>query len=339
MEEQGIDSVYVTGFFGGFKEIIAPHVGELEEKTSRELVRLMRQFGKPIAVHTSFAQAPFPSMEILSKNGVLLTTSSERAAQCLACMAKFSARREKLAFARPLPAIQVDAAAARTLIEGVKQEGRKNLLETEARELLSLYGIPLPPAKLAKTPEEGAAAASAVGFPVALKIVSPEILHKSDAGGILLNLGDEKAVRQGFAAVVTNAGKVSHPEKVLGVLVAPMAQKGQECIVGMIRNPQFGAVLMFGLGGIFVEVLKDVSFRVAPPSDLDLDEMIHEIKGYPLLAGVRGQKPKDTVILKEILQRVAQLASDHPEIQEVDINPIIVHEQGATVVDARIIIA
>jgi len=338
MEEQGIDSVYVTGFFGGFKEIIAPHVGELEEKTSRELVRLMRQFGKPIAVHTSFAQAPFPSMEILSKNGVLLTTSSERAAQCLACMAKFSARREKLALARSLPAIQVDAAAARTLIEGVKQEGRKNLLETEARELLSLYGIPLPPAKLAKTPEEAAAAASAVGFPVALKILSPEILHKSDAGGILLNLGDEKAVREGFAAVVTNAGKVSHPEKVLGVLVAPMAQKGQECIVGMIRNPQFGAVLMFGLGGIFVEVLKDVSFRVAPPSDLDLDEMIHEIKGYPLLAGVRGRKPKDTAILKEILQRVAQLASDHPEIQEVDINPIIVHEQGASVVDARIII-
>jgi acyl-CoA synthetase (NDP forming) len=339
MEEQGIDSVYVTGFFGGFKEIIAPHVGELEEKTSQELVRLMRQYEKPIAVHTSFAQAPFRSMEILSENGVLLTPSSERAAQCLACMSRFSIRRGKLALAMPLPAIQADAAAARTLIEGVKQAGRKNLLETEARELLSLYGIPLPPATLAKTPEEAAAAAAAVGFPVALKIVSPEILHKSDAGGILLNLRDEQAIREGFAKVVTNASRVSRPEKVLGVLVAPMAPKGQECIVGMIRNPQFGAVLMFGLGGIFVEVLKDVSFRVAPPSDLDIEEMIHEIKGYPLLAGVRGQKSKDTGILKEVLQRVAQLAADHPEIREVDINPIIVHEQGASIVDARIIIA
>ncbi|MBU0651517.1 MAG: acetate--CoA ligase family protein [Proteobacteria bacterium] len=338
MEEQGIDSVYVTGFFGGFKEIIAPHVGELEEKTSQELVRLMRQFGKPIAVHTSFAQAPFRSMQILSENGVLLTPSSERAAQCLAYMAKFAARREKLALARPLTAIRADAAAARSLIEGVKQTGRENLLETEARELLSLYGIPLPPAKLAKTPKEAAAAASAVGFPVALKIVSPEIIHKSDAGGILLNLANEKAVREGFAKVVANAGKVSRPENVLGVLVAPMAPKGQECIIGMIRNPQFGAVLMFGLGGIFVEVLKDVSFRVAPPSDLDLEEMIHEIKGYPLLAGVRGQKPKDTAILKDLLQRVAQLTTDHPEIQEVDINPVIVHEEGASVVDARIII-
>ena len=339
MEDKTVDSVYVTGFFGGFKEIIAPHVGELEEKTSQELVRLMRQYGKPIAVHTSFAQAPFRSMEILSENGILLTPSSERAAQCLAYMAKFGTRREKLTLARPLPTVQTDAAMARTLIEGVKRAGRKNLLETEARDLLSLYGITLPTATLVKTPDEAADAAKAVGFPVALKIVSLEIIHKSDAGGILLNLGDEQTVREGFAKVVANAGMVSSPKKILGVLVAPMARKGQECIIGMIRNPQFGAVLMFGLGGIFVEVLKDVSFRVIPPTDLDLEEMIHEIKGYPLLSGVRGQKPKDTGILKEVLQRVAQLAADHPDIREVDINPIIVHEQGATVVDARVIIA
>ena len=339
MQEESVDAVYMTGFFGGFKEIIAPHVGELEEKTSRELVRLMRQHEKPIAVHTSFAHAPFPSMKILNENGILLTPSSERAAQCLACMAKFAARREKLALSRPLPAIQADATGAGTLLDAVKRDGRKNLLETEARELLSLYGIPMPPARLAKTAEEASAAAASVGFPAALKIVSPEILHKSDAGGILLNLADEKAVREGFAQVVANAGKVSLPEKVLGVLIAPMAPKGQECIIGMIRNPQFGAVVMFGLGGIFVEVLNDVSFRVIPLTDLDVGEMIHEIKGYPLLAGVRGQKPKDTGSLKEILRRLAQLAADYPEIQEVDINPVIVHEQGASIVDARVILA
>ena len=339
MEEPGIDSVYVTGFFGGFKEIIAPHVGELEEKTSQELVRLMRHHGKPIAVHTSFAQAPFASMRILSENGVLLTPSSERAAQCLAYMSNFSSRREKLNLAKALPAVPADADKARTLIQAVKQEGRKNLLETEARELLSVYGVSLPPARLAKTPEEAGAAAAALGFPVALKIVSPEIVHKSDAGGILLNLTDEAAVREGFAKVVANASRVSDKGKILGILVAPMAKKGQECIIGMIRNPQFGAVVMFGLGGIFVEVLKDVSFRVAPLSDLDLEEMIHEIKGYPLLGGVRGQKPKDTAILRDVLRRVAQMATDHPEILEVDINPIIVHEQGASVVDARVIIA
>ena len=339
MEEPGIDSVYVTGFFGGFKEIIAPHVGALEEKTSQELVRLMRHHGKPIAVHTSFALAPFASMRILSENGVLLTPSSERAAQCLAYMSKFSSRREKLNLAKSLPPVPADADKARTLIQAVKQEGRKNLLETEARELLSVYGVALPPARLAKTPEEAGTAAAALGFPVALKIVSPEIIHKSDAGGILLNLADEAAVREGFAKIVANASRVSDKGKILGILVAPMAKKGQECIIGMIRNPQFGAVVMFGLGGIFVEVLKDVSFRVAPLSDLDLEEMIHEIKGYPLLGGVRGQKPRDTAILRDVLRRVAQMATDHPEILEVDINPIIVHEQGASVVDARVIIA
>lgn len=339
MQEESVDSIYVTGFFGGFKEIIAPHVGELEEKTARELVRLMRQYGKPIAVHTSFAHSPFRSMEILNENGVLLTPSSERAAQCLAAMAKFATRREKLALARPLPAIPADSAAARTLIESVRQASRKNFLETEARKLLSLYGIPLLPATLAKTPDEAVVAAASVGFPVALKIVSPEIIHKSDAGGILLNLADEKTVREGYTKVIANAGRVSSPDRIIGVLVAPMAPKGQECIIGMIRNPQFGAVLMFGLGGIFVEVLKDVAFRIIPPTDVDLEEMIHEIKGYPLLAGVRGQQPRDVGVLKEILRRVAQLAADHPEIQEVDINPVIVHEKGASVVDARVIIA
>jgi acetyltransferase len=338
MQEESVDAVYMTGFFGGFKEIIAPHVGRLEENTSRELVRLMRQYGKPLAVHTSFAEAPFPSMQILHENGVLLTTSSERAAQCLAYMAKFAVRREKLALARPLPALEADRTAAERLIESARRAGRNNLLETEARELLSCYGIPLPPAVLAKSPDEAVAAAASVGFPVALKIVSPDILHKSDAGGILLNAGDGRAVREGFARIVTNAAGYSRPEGVLGVLVSPMAPTGRECIIGMIRNPQFGAVVMFGLGGIFVEILKDVAFRVVPLTDLDITEMIHEIKGYPLLAGVRGQAPKDTGALKAILHRLNQMAVDNPDIAEVDINPVIVHEKGASVVDARILI-
>lgn len=339
MEEQSIDSVYITGFFGGFKEIIAPHVGELEEKTSLELVRLMRQYDKPIAVHTSFAQAPFRSLKILSENGVFLTPSSERAAQCLASMAKFAARREKLSRAKALPLLSADAAKLRELIGGVRNAGRKNLLETEARELLSLYGIVLPRTILAKTPDEAVAAAETVGFPVALKIVSPDIVHKSDAGGIALNLSDEKAVRDGFANIIAKTSRIAKPEKILGILVSRMANPGQECIVGMIRNPQFGAVIMFGLGGIFVEVLKDVSFRVAPLADLDIEEMITEIKGYPLLGGIRGQKAKDTGILRDLLRRISQIATDNPDIQEIDLNPVIAHEQGASVVDARIILS
>lgn len=338
MQDDAVDAVFMTGFFGGFKEIIAPHVGELEERTSRELGRLMRQYGKPIAVHTSFADTGFPSMKILSENGILLTPSSERAAKCLAHMARFAERRKRMERAIELPSVSGGVEKARALIDGVKGAGRTNLLETEARELLSVYGVALPPAALAKTANEAADAAAAVGFPVALKIVSPGIVHKSESGGILLDLGDAASVREGFAQIVANAGRASDPSKIVGVLVSPMAPKGQECIVGMIRNPQFGPVLMFGLGGIFVEVLRDVSFRVVPPTDLDLDEMVREIRGYPLLAGVRGRKPLDVATLKDILSKVARMAAAHPEIREVDLNPVIAHERGASIVDARIII-
>ncbi len=338
MEEDTVDSIYMTGFFGGFKDIIAPHVGALEERTSRELVRLMRLYDKPIAVHSSFAQSPCRSMEILHENGLFLTASSERAAECLAVMSGFSMRRKKLAPAGPLPKIQSDGAQASHLIESVRKAGRMNLLETEARNLFSLYGMALPPAALAENQDEAARVAKAIGFPVALKIVSSDIVHKSDAGGILLHLDHENAVRKGFDTIMANACNVTRPDKITGVLVAPMAAQGQECIIGMVRNSQFGAILMFGLGGIFVEVLRDVAFRIAPLTDVDLEEMIHEIKGYPLLAGMRGRRSLDVGALKDILQRVAKLAIDHPEIAEVDINPVIVHEKGASIVDARVII-
>ena len=338
MQTDEVDSIYVTGFFGGFKEIIAPHVGELEEKTSRELVRLMRAYAKPLAVHTSFAREAFPSMEILKENGVFLTPSSERAAECLACMGRFALSRDKHREDSPLAAPGIEPEGAAAIINAVKSAGRPNLLETEARSLLSYYGIPLPEAKLAKTPAEAVAAAQGLGFPVALKVVSPAIVHKSEAGGVALNLKDGRDVQEAFAGIMQKAAKVTSPENILGIMVTPMARQGQECIIGMARNPQFGPVLMFGLGGIFVEVLKDVAFRVVPPTRLDVKEMIEEIKGYPLLTGIRGRAPKDIGILEDILAKVAGIAQKHPEINEIDLNPVIVHEKGASVVDARVIL-
>ncbi|MBU1398170.1 MAG: acetate--CoA ligase family protein, partial [Proteobacteria bacterium] len=155
---------------------------------------------------------------------------------------------------------------------------------------------------------------------------------------IMLNLNEEREIQEAFEKIMKNAKKVAASSKLLGVLIAPMAPRGQECIIGMVRNPQFGPVVMFGLGGIFVEVLKDVSFRVIPLTDLDVDTMIKEIKGYPLLTGIRGEKPKDIDVLKDIIIRISQMAVDHPEIREVDLNPIIAHEDGTSVVDARILI-
>ena len=336
MEEETVDCLYMTGFFGGFKEIIAPHVAELEEKAARELVRLVREAGKPLVVHTSFANEPIKALEILREGGIFVTPSSERAAQGLAQMVRFFLRREELKEARPVEVTGVDSERARKIIEGVKASGRRNLLETEARELLEVYGVKMPPAVLAESPEEAAEAASVMGFPVVLKVVSPQILHKSEVGGVKLDLKGEEEVKDAFEEIVKRAREVS--SEVLGVLVTPMAARGQECIVGLVRDRQFGPVVMFGLGGVFVEVLKDVSFRVVPLMDLDLQEMVREIRGYRILEGIRGEPPKDVEALTEIIARVAQMGVDLPEVKEIDLNPVIVHEQGATVVDARAIL-
>jgi acetyltransferase len=338
MQTEEIDSVYMTGFFGGFKEIIAPHVGALEEKTSQELARLVLTYGKPLAVHTSFAGEAFRSMEILKESGIFLTPSSERAAQCIALMSRFVLDGKKHEDDSWPEVSGINPQYAAGLIDSVKKSGRSSLLETEARELLGCYGIALPPAVLAKTPAQASAAAEEFGYPVALKIVSPAIVHKSDIGGVVLNLKNAGAVEAAFEQILQKASASTSRDSIPGMLVTPMAGQGQECIIGMVRNPHFGPVLMFGLGGIFVEVLKDVAFRVVPPTRLDLSEMIREIRGFPLLAGIRGKSAKDVRILEDILARIARMAQEHPEIREIDINPVIAHEKGATIVDARVIL-
>jgi acetate---CoA ligase (ADP-forming) len=338
MQEESVDAVYITGFFGGFKEIIAPHVGELEEKTSQELARLVQVYQKPLAVHTSFANESFRSIQILKEKGLFVTTSSARAAECLAHMARFAQNRRDAASDAAVTSVPSDAEKARQIVAQVKKTGRTVLLETEARELFSAYAIPVMPAILAATETEAVQAAGRLGYPAALKIVSSKIIHKSDAGGVQLKLADESAVRLAFQQIMQNAAGHAGPADIEGVLVAPMAPEGEECIIGMVHNPQFGPVVMFGLGGIFVEVLKDVSFRIMPLTDRDVNSMVREIKGFPLLKGIRGKQPKDIEAIKDILVRVGQLGLDFPDILEVDINPIIVHEKGASLVDARIIL-
>jgi acyl-CoA synthetase (NDP forming) len=228
--------------------------------------------------------------------------------------------------------------AVKAIFKKVLDENRSNLLETESRALLEEYGISLPEAILAHSPEEAIEAARKMSYPLAMKVISPDIIHKSDAGGIKLGIKDEKDMKKAFEEILNNACKVTTKERVLGTLVSPMAAKGQECIVGMIRDPQFGPVIMFGLGGIFVEVLKDVSFRVAPLAEEDIDEMIKEIKGYKILTGIRGEKLKDINAIKNILAKLSEIAINHTEIEEIDLNPVIVHEKGVSIVDSRVII-
>ena len=338
LEDEQVDGVYITGFFGGFKDIIAAHVAELEEQTSRDLVELVRARQKPVFVHTSFAREPIGSLDILKAGGVPVFESSERTARCLSALMKFSVNRKKFESMGPLEAEGKERPAVKSLFKKVRDDGRTALLETESRELLENYGLVLPGAELAQSPEEAADGAARMGFPVAMKVVSPDILHKSDAGGVKLNIPDEKSAAVAFREILKNARKATAGERVMGVMVSPMVPRGQECIAGMIRDKQFGPVIMFGLGGIFVEVLKDVSFRVAPLSEHDRDEMIREIKGYRVLTGIRGENPKDIGAVKDILARLNEIALENPEIQEIDINPVIVHEKGLSVVDSRVIL-
>jgi acetyltransferase len=335
-----VDGIYVTGFFGGFKDIIAPHVAELEEQTSRNLVDLVKKYKKPLFVHTSFADAPIESLAILKKAGIPVMASSQRSSQCLAALMNFALHRKKLAPIKKVPEVPGKKhPGLKKIFKKARHEKRSNLLETESREILKRYKLPLPQAVLIGSVDEIGEAVAKFSYPLAMKVVCPDIIHKSDAGGIQLNLKNKTEARKAFKKIIANAGKFTTRERVLGTLISPMAAPGQECIVGMIRDPQFGPVIMFGLGGIFVEVLKDVSFRVAPLTDGDIDAMIHEIKGYRVLTGMRGEKPKDTGAIKNILAGLSDIAVDNPEIAEIDLNPVIVHQKGASIVDSRIILA
>jgi acetate---CoA ligase (ADP-forming) len=338
LEDDDVDGVYITGFFGGFKDIIASHVAELEEQASRDLVALVREKQKPVFVHTSFAREPIKALDILKAGGVPVFESSERTARCLSALMRFSLNRKKFEAMGPLETEGKDRHMVKSLMNKAWAEERNHLLETESRELLENYGMVLPEALPAKSSEEAAEGAAQIGFPVAMKVVCPDILHKSDAGGVKLNIGDKKAAAAAFEEILDNASRVADKERVLGVIISPMVPKGQECIAGMIRDRQFGPVIMFGLGGIFVEVLKDVSFRVAPLSEQDQDEMIREIKGYKLLKGIRGERAKDIEAVKHILAGLNEIAIENPEIEEIDLNPLIVHEKGLSIVDSRVIL-
>jgi acyl-CoA synthetase (NDP forming) len=227
---------------------------------------------------------------------------------------------------------------ASELFKRVIKSGEKSLLETEAKTICMEYGIPVTKFKLAKSEAEAVKFAESIGFPVVLKIVSPDIIHKSDVGAVLVDIKNAQEVRSGYKQIIENVKKHNRNARIIGILVQEMAPAGTEVIVGSIKDPQFGPALMFGLGGVFVEVLKDVAFRIAPVNEDEAAEMISEVKAYPLLKGYRNTPPADLKAIINILLNTSKLVMDNPEIKELDLNPIIVYEKGAKTVDARIIL-
>jgi len=224
------------------------------------------------------------------------------------------------------------------LLKQARKENRRQLTEIESKELIKEAGIPVVEAKLAKTKAEAVALTKKMGFPVALKIVSPDVIHKSDAGGVQLGLANATQVAEAFAKILSAVKRHYPKAKIHGISVQKMAKPGVEVIIGMTKDAQFGPVLMFGLGGILVEVLKDVAFRIVPLTKRDAHEMIKEIKGYPLLEGYRGQEPADVSFLEDLLLKVSDFVDRNPEIKELDLNPIFAYKNRAVAVDARVIL-
>jgi len=226
-----------------------------------------------------------------------------------------------------------------SVLAQARAEGRTLLNEVEAKEVLREAGVPATATTLAKSRAEAQAQAEGMGFPVVLKVVSPDITHKSDVGGVKLNLASRDAVGHAFDEIMASAKKAEPNARVLGVSVQQMAKPGTEVIVGMTTDPQFGPVMMFGLGGIMVEVLKDVSFRLVPLEPKDAGRMIDEIKGRPVLSGVRGQPAADIEALKSTILKVSEFVERHPEVRELDLNPVFAYADGAVAVDARIVVS
>ncbi len=226
----------------------------------------------------------------------------------------------------------------RKIIDRARKDGRSVLTEIEAKELIKQAGINVVDTKLATSQEEAISISKQFGFPIALKITSPDVVHKTDAGGVKLGLKTSRQVGKAYGDIMASVKQMYPKAKIQGVAVQKMARPGVEVIIGMSKDAQFGPVLMFGLGGVLVEILKDVSFRIVPLTKRDAREMIREIKGYPLLEGYRGQEPVDVANLEELILKVSSFVEQTPEVKELDLNPIFAYKDGAIAVDARVIL-
>ncbi|MEM0026919.1 MAG: acetate--CoA ligase family protein [Ignisphaera sp.] len=326
--------------------ILTPQVVTEPEKTAEVIINMHKRYPqKPILAAFIGGPRVEKAIEMLKAAGIPVYESNDRAVTALAIMNRYRVMRERvMEIAKSVSELanlpDIDEKSARALIESVRSEGRKVLLEVEAKELVSYYGIPVATTRLARSEDEAVAIANELGYPVVLKIASPDIIHKSDIGGVKLNLKSESDVREAFRAIMANVKKNAPQAQIYGVVVQTMAPAGREVIVGAVKDPQFGHMIMFGLGGIYTEVFRDVSFSLAPITSYEAREMIMETKSYRLLKGFRGEKPADIEAIVNVLVRASRLVMDIPEIAEMDLNPIFVYEEGkgCKVVDARIVL-
>lgn len=317
--------------------IFVPPLGVSQSEVADAIVSAATKSpAKPVLTVLMGTQGLAEAKVELHRAGIPAYIFPESAARALGALRRHREWRARpAAHPRPLP---VDRDRAARVIQKVSKERRSKLSELEVLGVLTAYGITTAPARLAPGPEEAAKAAKEIGYPVALKIVSPQVIHKTELGAVRVDIATSVDLKTACVEMLDSVHR-NVPEAVIdGILVQKMVHGGRETIVGFSRERAFGALVMFGLGGVYVEAFKDVIFRVAPISPLDAHDMLKGIRGVPILEGVRGAPPVDFAALAEALQRVSQLATDFPEIAELDVNPLLAFPQGATAVDARILL-
>ena len=306
------------------------------DKLAEVIVAMSKKYRKTMLASLMGLDEGITNREILADGDVPYYTYAEGAIRTLAAMIKFSNWIKEPE--GKITKFKVNKAKAKKIFDKVKKEKRPNLLEEEGQAVLKAYGLPLPKSALAKTDTEAIKMAKKIGYPVVMKIASPQIIHKSDAGGVKVNLTNEQEIKEAFKTIIKNAKKYNSKAEIKGVLIVEMVKGGKEMIIGSKLEPGFGPVIMLGMGGIYVEILKDVTFKLAPVTSREADDMILEIKTQKLLQGVRGEKPSDISKLSECIQRLSQLVTDFKEIKELDMNPVLVMEKGkgCRILDVRI---
>ncbi len=340
LADPNVGGLLVVGLFGGYGIRFEKSLAIGEEAAAHRFGAMIKKRAKPILVHSLYSSYESRALDLLRHYDIPVHDSLDISCKCVASLCKYG-KYLKSYHAKTNFVFNWRANAkteGRQIIENAKTEGRYVLLEHEAKQLIQLHGAPTSVGQVAKTEDEAWQIAKEIKKSVVLKIVSPDILHKSDANGVKLNLSSEKDVKKGFQQIIQSAKAYNPDADIRGVLVAPMAKKGLEIIIGTKIDAQFGPVIMYGLGGIMVEIMKDVTFWVLPVSPTSSKKMLEDTRSSVLLDGVRGHKGYDKKSLRKLISICSELIESYPEIEEMDLNPVILYEQGLDVVDARIIL-
>ena len=340
LKDPNVGGLLIVGLFGGYGIRFAESLALMEEDAAHQMGKMLKKLRKPIVLHSLYNYEKPHALELLRYYDIPVYDSLDVAAKCISVLAQYgnylNSYHSKTKFVLNWEAKA--KAEGKKIILNARAEGRSSLLEHEAKRLLAIHGAPVPATFLAQTAEEAVEIAKKIGSDVVLKIVSPDILHKSDVGGVRIKLGSEKEIHRAFDEIMDNVRNFRPAADIRGVLVSPMADEGVEIIIGTKYDDQFGPVIMYGLGGIMVEILKDVSFRVLPITAADARKMIAETKSYPILNGARGKPPLDQKSIRRLLLLCSEIVEAYPDIEEMDLNPVIVHENRLSMVDARVIL-